>query len=238
MSLVAEFTSFPDFKAIVPEEIESKITALIESNLSAIEKLLIQKGPYTWENLIVPLESIEDKLSQTWSPIHHLNSVCNAPVLRQAHQNCLSKLSDYATKIGQNPKLYEAFQNIKASQQFKMLNKPQQKVIQDALRDFALSGVALPQAERLEFSKVKQKLSQLQSQFENNVLDASDGWFLDITDLDMLQGVPEHALKSAQEKAKLANVSGYRFGLDFPSYFAIITYADNNTKTACAWQHI
>ncbi|NIV29833.1 MAG: oligopeptidase A, partial [Anaerolineae bacterium] len=69
----------------------------------------------------------------------------NNPELREAYEACLPKLSDYATEMGQNERLYQAFEAIHASDEYKTLNVAQQKVIDNALRDFHLSGVALPE---------------------------------------------------------------------------------------------
>lgn len=199
---------------------------ILKSNLETIDQLLMQENP-TWDSLIRPLEGLEDRLSQFWSPISHLNSVANKPELRAAYNRCLPKLSDYNSSIGQNTKIYEAYESIQKSSEFEKLDYAQKKVISNALRNFKLSGVALKKEDRALFADLEQKLSQLESKFNENVLDATGSWSLTITDLKKLQGLPEQALLSAKAMASRHNQIGYRFGLDFPSYYAIMTYAQD-----------
>ncbi len=216
----------PEFTKIKPEHVEPAIEQLIEKNLKAIEKLLDQ-GKASWEDLIEPIDAMDDALSNAFSPVSHLNSVLNTQELRDAYNACLPKLSEYASKIGQNERLYQAYQAIHDSSEFKDFNIAQKKVITNALRDFKLAGVALEKSDRERFSELKQHLSKLQSSFSDHVLDATDHWSMLIEDENRLKGLPEHAIESAKASAKDKGQDGFRFGIDFPSYHAIITYAED-----------
>lgn len=204
----------------------SQLTEILQSNLESIDQLVKQSEP-SWDSLIRPLEALDDRLHQFWSPISHLNSVANTPELRAVYNACLPALSEYRSKIGQNTKLYEAYQAIQESSEFDRLNYAQKKVITHALRDFKLSGVALNTSDRETFAALEQKLSQLQTKFSENVLDATRSWSMTITDPKKLEGLPEHALLNAKTTAQQHHQIGYRFGLDFPSYQAIMTYAQD-----------
>ena len=96
----------PDF-TIDTRRIVSELTALLNENRQQLATLLENPQP-TWENLIVPLDDLSDKLNQFWAPISHLNAVSNTDLLRQAYNACLPLLSDYATDIGHNKQLFTA----------------------------------------------------------------------------------------------------------------------------------
>lgn len=217
----------PVFKDIRPEHVEPAITQLISHNLKAIDEIVAKQQPPSWEGLVGPIEDLDDKLNKAWSPVSHLNSVLNSKELRQAYNNCLPKLSDYGTQIGQNEKLYNAYVALKESKTFNQLDLAQQKVINDALRDFQLSGVALPKDKREEFASLSQKLSKLQSQFQDNVMDATDNWHMDIFDVKELEGMTEQAIALAKQVAEKEKVNGWRITLDYPCYQGVITYANN-----------
>lgn len=219
--------NLPPFKEINAEHVVPAVDTLIKQNLDEIENIVERAQPPTWENLVWPIEELEDKLNKAWSPVSHLNSVVNTPALREAHHECISKLSDYATKIGQNERLYLAYQALAQSPVFLELTQAQQKVVTNALRDFKLSGVVLSKEKREEFARLSQTLATLQNQFQDNVMDETDNWYLDITTREELKGIPEQSLSLAQEAAKKANVTGWRLTLDFPCFQAVITYADN-----------
>lgn len=222
-------TGLPPFQHIKPEHVEPAIEALIKSNREQIEKLLKDNEHYTWENLIEPLEDMDDRLGRTWSPVSHMNSVVNSDALRDAYNNCLPLLSEYSTEMGQNVELYEAYQAIKDSPEFKKLDIAQKKIVDNALRDFHLSGIDLPVEKKKRFREIRQQLSKLTSKYEENVLDATQAWSKHITDEKKLAGLPDSALAMAKQAAEEKELDGWLFTLNFPSYYAVVSYADDRT---------
>jgi len=138
----------PNFSAIKPEQVKPAIETLLADNRAMVEQLLSSEVEADWDSVIQPLETMEDKLGRAWSPVSHLNSVKNSPELRDAYNEVLPLLSDYATEMGQHKGLYTLFQNISESKKFRMLEPSQKKIIENALRDFHLSGIDLQPASR------------------------------------------------------------------------------------------
>ncbi len=220
-------TGLPPFQHIKPEHIEPALKELIESNRKQLQSLLKSNENYTWGNLIEPLEDMDDRLGRMWSPVSHINSVVNSDALRDAYNNCLPLLSEYSTEMGQNVELYEAYQAIKDSPEYSKLDEAQQKIINNALRDFHLSGIDLPVEKKKRFRKIRQQLSKLTSKYEENVLDATQAWTKHITDEKQLAGLPESALAMAKQAAEAKDLNGWLFSLNFPSYYAVVSYADD-----------
>jgi oligopeptidase A len=217
----------PLFSKIKPEHVEPAIDQLLAEARSLVEKLLSATDPFTWENLIEPLDNIEDRLNKAWSPVSHLNSVVNSDSLRKAYNACLPKLSEYSTEMGQNEKLLRAYQAVADSDAFSSLDIAQKKTIHNALRDFRLSGIELNEKDKKRFKEINLELSRLSSKFEENLLDATNAWNKHIEDKTLLKGLPETALMLAQQTAQQHEKSGWMITLEFPSYLAITTYADN-----------
>lgn len=222
-----ENTLLPQFSKIRAEHVEPAIDQLLSEARAAIAEHLQQNNGYTWENLLEPIEAAQDRLNKAWSPVSHLNGVVNDEQLRQAYNACLDKLSEFATEVGQNQQLYQAYQSIKDSAQFSQLHAAQQKVINNALRDFHLSGVDLPAEQQSRYKDISQQLSRLGSQFEENLLDATNAWSKHLTDSAELAGLPDSALAQARQAAEAKGLDGWLINLQFPSYLAVMTYADN-----------
>ncbi len=216
----------PAFSQIDPAMIQPAISELINKNRHAIAELAQQDNP-NWDNLIKPLELINDHLEKAWSPVRHLNSVKSSPELRDAYNSCLPLLSDYATEISQNRQLYEAYCRISDSPEFSDFTMPQQKAISDALLHFKLGGVELEGDDRLRYQTLQNELSELQSRFENNLLDSTQDWQYLSEDEKEFQGLPDYALAMLRQLAEQKEMSGFRVTLDMPCYLAVITYADN-----------
>ncbi len=223
-----DFSSLPRFGQIEVEHIIPAIEFLLADNRAKIKQLLADNlGQYNWENLLQPLQEMDDRLSRAWSPVSHLNSVRNSEPLRAAHEHCLPLLSEYHTEMGQNTDLYRAIKAIADSAEFAVLSPAQKKIIENNLRDFHLSGIDLDEDKKQRYKEIRQQLSRLRSGYENNVLDATNAWSRHFTDKSLLAGLPESALAMAQQTAEQEQQDGWVFNLQFPSYFAIMTHADS-----------
>jgi oligopeptidase A len=220
-------SELPVFSKIKPEHIEPAIDQLLQEARSVVAGRLEATRDYTWENLIEPIENIEDQLNKAWSPVSHMNSVVNSDALREAYNACLPKLSEYSTEMGQNEPLFKAYRFIAESAEFSTLDIAQQKIIQNSLIDFRLSGIDLNTEKKLKFKEISQELSRLASLYEENLMDATNSWTQLITDPDQLAGLPPSAIAQARQTAESQNQAGWMITLQFPSYNAVMTYADN-----------
>ncbi|WP_290697067.1 oligopeptidase A [Amphritea sp.] len=217
----------PPFSEIKPEHVEPAVDQLLAESRAVVEQVLDGNDSPDWNNLVVPLEQSQDRLAKAWSPVSHINSVVNSDELRDAYNACLPKLSQFWTEMGQNQGLFEAYEALANGEAYQGLDEAQRKVIDNTLRDFRLSGIALGESDKQRYGELQQKLSELTTKFSENVMDATDGWSKLITDEAELDGLPASALAGAKQLAEGKGEEGWLITLDFPSYFAVITYADN-----------
>ncbi len=222
-------TGLPPFSQIRPGHVEPAIDQLLAVNREQAKKLLEGADSYAWDNLLRPLEEMEDRLSRVWSPVGHMNSVVNSDELRSAYNACLPKLSEYATEMGQNQHLYEAFKSIAEGPEFRKLEAAQKKVILDGLRDFRLSGIELSEEKKARYKAIVQELTSLSSKFSENVLDSTDAWKKHVVDEALLAGLPDTARSLAKQNAERENLEGWLLTLEFPCYFPVMSYADNRS---------
>ena len=222
-----QIDGLPAFSQIKPEHIEPAIDQTLEENRQRIKEILSDKNSPSWETTIEPLDDLEDRLGRIWSPVKHLNAVANNDELRAAYNACLPKLSAYSTELGQNEDFYQACKSISESDAFKTLDQAKQKVIENSLRDFRLSGIELSKKDQGRFKELRLSLSKFATQFEENLLDATNAWKKQITDQDQLAGLPESTLALAKQTAEQEELDGWVLNLQFPSYMPVMTYADN-----------
>lgn len=217
----------PAYAAIQPEHVEPAIDRVLAENRAEIERLLAANASPTWDSLIRPLEDLEDRLNKVWSPINHLHSVLDSEPLRAAYNACLPKLSVYHTELGQHQGLFRAYRRIADSPEYARLDSAQRKVIDDALRDFRLSGVTLPPEQRDRYKAIMQELTQLSARFAENVLDATQAWTRHLTDETQLAGLPDSARALARQTARQRGLDGWLLTLELPSYLPVLNYADD-----------
>jgi oligopeptidase A len=215
----------PTFSAIRIDQIEATIRALLDENRTRLATLL-DGNARTWDSLVVPLEEMQHRLGRTWSPVGHMNGVVNSDELRSAYNACLPLLTAWHTELAQNKRLYEAYESILKLEGARLGQGPS-KLLQNALRDFRLAGVALPMDRKDRFKAVMEQLATLQSKFDENVLDATNAWSRHVVDSSDLSGLPAPILERARTAAASRNLEGWYFTLDAPNYQAVMMHAES-----------
>ena len=217
----------PKFSQLTPKTVAKELDELLQNHRQQLDELLKQEK-FTWENLFSPMQAMSDELSKSWAPVSHINSVLNTADWRKAYNQCLPILTNYFTELGQNKALYAAIQSIKDGEEFDQLDAVQQKIIADDLRDFLLAGVTLEGEKKQRYSEIQQRISELTTKFEENVLDATQAWHFHSEDDAPLKGLPEHTVALAKATAQEKDLKGYVLTLDVPSYLAVMKYADDS----------
>ncbi len=221
------FTDLPPFEQIRPEHVEPAVDTVLDESRAALARLVTDHAAPTWASLARPLEALDDRLARIWSPVSHLNGVRNSEPLRKAYNACLPKLADWSTEVGQNRALCDAWKRLAEGPEGARLDAAQRKVVENVLRDFHLAGVDLPDDKKARYKAIQQELSTLTSQFSEHVLDATMGWTRHVTDAAQLAGLPETAQALARQSAEAKGLEGWLFTLEFPSYYAVMTHADD-----------
>ncbi len=217
----------PNFSELKPDKIEAAIDAILANNRSELKHLLDDTTEYTWDNLIEPQAANDERLAELWSLVSHMHTVVSNDALRKVYHQCLSKLSDYDIELSHNVHLFKAVKSIESSKHYSQLDPIQQRIIKHELRDFKLAGVDLNEQDKASYKDIENKLTQATNQFEENLMDATDGWTKLVTSESELAGMPEYAIQKALTVAQEKNKKGWLLTLEYPCYEAVVTYANN-----------
>lgn len=228
-----ESEELPAFSQIRPHHVVPALETLLEDGRASIDKLLDSAAPPSWDSLLQPLEDISDRMSRAWSPVAHLHAVADSTELRDAYNACLPQITKYDTELKQDPRLFRAFRSIEQDQAANdKLDQVQRKCIENGLRDFRLAGVDLHGQAKERFKELTARLAELSNQFHENVLDATQAWTKHVEADTALAGLPESARSLAREAAEREGLGGWLISLEFPSYLAVMTYADDRALRA------
>ncbi|MEY2929109.1 MAG: Oligopeptidase [Pseudomonadota bacterium] len=219
--------SLPLFDQIKPDHISPAIESILKEANTLIESLKKKSATASWENFVEPIEIISEKISRAWGQIEHLNAVVNSDNLRKAYNDNLIKLTEFYTNLSQDESLYKKYQSLKDSEAFKSLTSSQKRIIDNVLREFKLGGAELNETDKKRFKAIQEKLAKLSTQFEENILDATNEFSIFVDNLDELRGIPEENIRKALADAKEDKREGYKFTLHFPSYLPVMQYADS-----------
>lgn len=217
----------PLFDQIQPSHVEAALDEVLAANRSQLARIVGAEGAPDWQSLVEPLDEMNERLSRVWGPVSHLFSVNSTAEWRAAYNAGLPKVTDYGLELSQSEALFKKFEALSQSAGFAALSAVQQKVVLDELRDFRLSGIGLPPAKKERYRQISLRLSELNTRFEENVMDAIQTWSLHITDEARLNGMSPAAIELAAARAADKKLEGYLLTLDYPSFDAVNTFADD-----------
>ncbi|HEV2682066.1 MAG TPA: M3 family metallopeptidase, partial [Rhodanobacter sp.] len=217
----------PAFSQIRPEQVEPAIDAILADYRAGIDALIAPGAPRDFATVMLTQERLEQRLARAWAPVSHLHSVADSEALRKVYGPAEEKLTDHAIELGQNRGLYAAVQALADAPDFATLPRPERALVEHALRDFKLSGVALEEPARSRYREIGVALSKLSTEFSNAVLDASEAWHEHVSDERDLAGIPESGRAVLRQYAEDQDLDGYLVTLKQPSVQAVLSYADN-----------
>lgn len=220
-----DFEGLPRFAAFRPEHVAPAIDALLVQARAAVTRAEHPGTPATWDDFVRPLEDATERLGRAWGMVGHLNGVADTPELRAAYNEALPKVTEFWTALGQNEALFAKYRALRASPGFDGLATPRRRIVEHALRDFRLGGAELVSPARERYAAIQERQAALSQKFGEHVLDATKAFVLDLDDEARLAGLPEDAKAAARQEAERAGVAGWRFTLQFPSYFPVMQYA-------------
>ncbi|MCA3179359.1 MAG: M3 family metallopeptidase [Burkholderiales bacterium] len=220
-----DFGGLPRFAAFDPAHVAPAIDALLGQACAAVETAAQPDTPATWDDFVRPLEDATERLARAWGMVGHLNGVADTPELRAAYNETLPKVTEFWTALGQNEALFAKYTVLRASAAFERMTVPQKRIVEHALRDFRLGGAELVSPARERYAAIQDRQAALSQKFSENVLAATKAFTLDVTGEARLAGLPDDAKAAARQEAERAGVAGWRFTLQFPSYFPVMQYA-------------
>ena len=228
-----ETTGLPAFDKIKAEHVASAVDAITEE----FEKLLAEAEKSTdWDGLKKPMGKLDLMLEYAWSPVGHLLGVANSDEMRDAHEAAIPQMVQLGLKLGQSKPLYERYCAFRDSDDWSNMSTAQQRIVTKSILSSEQSGIGLEGEDQKRFNEIAEKMSQLASDFSNNVLDATNAWHLDITDKADAEGLPESFRRMAAATYAQAQETEtepdpengpWRVKLDGPSFSPFMEHCRN-----------
>jgi oligopeptidase A len=221
-------TGLPRFAEIRPEHISPAVDELLSAANAALERATSDAVPADYDALSAVLDVATENLGRAWGAVSHLNAVADTPALRAAYTENLPKITEFHTRLGADERLFAKYRAVMAAPSSQQLGRARKRALENALRDFKLSGAELVGAAKERFSRVLEAQADLSQKYSEHVLDATDGFALFVT-TEELDGVPADAVQAARAAAAADGKEGHKITLHFPSYFPVMQYGSNRT---------
>ena len=226
MNPLLDTAGLPQFAAIRPEHVTPAIDELLAAADAALTAVTDDSFAADYDALSAVLDVATERLGRAWGAVGHLHSVADTPELRAAYSDNLPKVTDFHTRMGSDERLFAKYKAVKAGRGAAALTPARAKALDNALRDFVLSGAELTGQAKKRFAELQEAQAQTAQAFSEHVLDATDR-FARYASADELAGVPDDVMAAARAAAQADGKDGHKITLHFPSYFPVMQYGQN-----------
>ncbi len=215
------------FDEIKAEHVEPAIDELLADAQRRLDQLAADAAPRTFENTLLALEDVTERLEFAMSVVGHLEGVATYPALREAYNAVQPKVSEFYSKIPLNEDVWKQIKTFNETVDAKALTGTRARFLTKTVDEFKRSGADLDPQGKVRLTELNVKLVKATTKFSENVLDATNAFELIVQDEAKLAGLPPSAVEMAREDAKKKDKDGWRFTLQAPSYIAVMTYLDD-----------
>ena len=190
----------PPFMDIKNEHYMPAFKKGMEDNLTEIEVIIKNTEPPTFANTIEELERSGKLLGKVQRVFSNLASSNTNPKLQELQRDLSPMLSAHYDKIVLNEDLFNRVEEIWNNRESIDLNKEQQKLLKDTRKQFVRSGALLDDSQKEQITKINSKISELSTEFGQNLLAETNGFELILNKSD-LDGLSDGVVSAAYELA-------------------------------------
>lgn len=225
-----------------PIHIQEGITRALKEAGEAIEQVSGQdRGKMNFDTVVLALDESTRRLNEAWNLVTHLDSLCNSPALREAHNAMLPQVSSFFAKIPLNDHLWDLLETYSKTEDAKSLPPIKKRALAETMESFRQAGADLPPDKKQRLESLETELSQATQKYSENVLDSTNAWELILHDAERLKGLPQSAMDAARLDALAkGHVSEtetvYRLTLKAPSMIPVMEYAEDESLRRTVWE--
>tara|TARA_B100000925_G_scaffold129299_1_gene96821 strand:+ start:1611 stop:3698 length:2088 start_codon:yes stop_codon:yes gene_type:complete len=190
----------PPFLDIKDEHYMPAYKKGMEENLKEIDLIVNNTEDPTFANTIEELERTGKLLTKVQRVFSNLASSNTNPKLQELQRELSPMLSAHYDKIALNEDLFNRVEEIWNKRESVDLTNEQQKLLRDTRNQFVRSGALLGDDEKKQITRINSKISELSTEFGQNLLAETNGFELILNKSD-LDGLSEGVISAAYEAA-------------------------------------
>lgn len=200
----------------------------MKRGLADIDAIVNNPEAPTFENTIEAYNRSGKMLDIVASCFFNLASAETNEQMQELEVELSPMLSEYSTAILLNEGLFQRIKAVYDQRESLDLNPEQRKLLEDVYEGFAENGANLDEAGKEQLRELTMRLSNLTTQYGQNVLKATNAWTYEITDESQLDGLNEDTKAILRGIAEKNGKTGYMLDLKPTTYIPVME--DCNTR--------
>ena len=199
----------------------------MKQGLKEIDDIVNNPAAPTFANTIEAYEASGELLSIVAGCFYNLSHSETNDTIQQIELELSPKMSEYASTIRLNEKLFQRIKAVYDQRDKLKLNKAQYKLLEDIYESFANNGANLSPEDKQTYRELTAKLSQLTLQYGQNVLKATNAWSMLITDEALLAGLNDDTKAMLRDNAEKKGMEGWLLNLKPTTTIPVMQDLDN-----------
>lgn len=226
----------PPFSEIKVEDYKPAILWGIERATERIKAITENNDAPTFDNVIAPLETASEELDNITAIFFNLNHANTSERMQEIAIEVSPILTDYSNSISLNLPLFEKVKNVYHSGMVN-LDDDQRRVTIKCFKSFERSGANLQGEKKERYCEITTELSKKILQFDQNLLAATNDYFLHITQEEDLAGLPDFVVEGAAAEAAERNLTGWVVTLQAQSMVPFMQYSERRELREIVWRN-
>lgn len=220
--------NIPPFDRITTADYMPALEEGLKIYRGEIDAIANQKATPTFDNTILAMEKSGELTTRVMGVLMSLSEADSNPELQKVADEAMLLYGSTVDNVMMNDKLFERVKYLYDNRAKLGLSGPRLRAVEKSYRDFTRNGALLSAADKKELKKLNNRLTELYSKFNSNLLKATNAYQLVVDDPAMLSGLPESTIALAADEAKQRGLDGkWVFTLHAPSRLPVLQFADN-----------
>lgn len=220
--------NIPPFDRITTADYMPALEEGLKIYRGEIDAIANQKATPTFDNTILAMEKSGELTTRVMGVLMSLSEADSNPELQKVADEAMLLYGSTVDNVMMNDKLFERVKYLYDNRAKLGLSGPRRRAVEKSYRDFTRNGALLSAADKEELKKLNNRLTELYSKFNSNLLKATNSYQLVVDDPAMLSGLPESTIALAADEAKQRGLDGkWVFTLHAPSRLPVLQFADN-----------
>tara|TARA_B100000678_G_scaffold143507_1_gene119773 strand:- start:473 stop:2656 length:2184 start_codon:yes stop_codon:yes gene_type:complete len=217
----------PPFSEISTEDYMPAIDAGIAEMRNDISAIVENDEPPSFENTIVALDQSGQLLSKVSAVFNNITNTDTTDELRALESEVGRKLTEESDAIYLNQDLFGRVKTVYENLPTMGLGREDERLVELTYRDFTRRGADLSEADKTRLREINSRLSELSTQFGQNLVRETNGFELHITDEADLAGLSQSLINAGASAAEAKDKDGWLYNLNRSTYEAFMTQSEN-----------
>ncbi|MDR3525856.1 MAG: M3 family metallopeptidase [Rhizomicrobium sp.] len=198
----------PDFGRIKDSDYQPALEQGMKDQLVEIDAIASNPAAATFDNTLVALERSGAMLTRASKVFFALSQANTNDVLQKVKSDEAPKLAAHHDAIFLNPKLFARVQSLYDQRTALHLDAEQAMLLQVYYHGFVASGAKLGEADKKTLMEINQKLSNLETAYDEKLLAATKAGALIVDDKAKLAGLSDGDIAAAAKAAEERGLKG------------------------------